>query len=262
MNGRRVGSKCYLFIAWLLAISVLLSAQVAWAVDQIGQVVWVKGVVHAISASQTRELQRRSPIYVGDTLETGVDATGQIVFTDGSQLSLKSNTRLALDKYHYNAKGPATENTFAADLVTGGFRTVTGLISQTHPKGYAVKTPVATIGVRGTDYALFFQKCNAAANQVHQQCGLSLRLDRGAIFAVNDAGKVELNQAKSQVFAQITGLHIMPQIVNAPAPALVNQPVIVAAPPAPPTNTPPPTGGGTVPTGTSGSKNTATFCIH
>ena len=37
-------------------------------------------------------------------------------------------------------------------LLKGGFRAVSGLIGHTRREDYAVQTPVATIGIRGTDY--------------------------------------------------------------------------------------------------------------
>jgi hypothetical protein len=39
------------------------------------------------------------------------------------------------------------------NLIEGGFRTITGAIAKQNPGDYQVNTPVATIGVRGTDYA-------------------------------------------------------------------------------------------------------------
>jgi hypothetical protein len=40
------------------------------------------------------------------------------------------------------------------DLVKGGMRAVTGAIAQRRPEAYKVRTPVATLGVRGTEYYL------------------------------------------------------------------------------------------------------------
>ena len=37
-------------------------------------------------------------------------------------------------------------------LLKGGFRTVSGLIGKINHEDYSVATPVATIGIRGTDY--------------------------------------------------------------------------------------------------------------
>ncbi|MFP5305877.1 MAG: hypothetical protein ACLGI7_08645, partial [Gammaproteobacteria bacterium] len=45
-------------------------------------------------------------------------------------------------------------------LLKGGFRAVSGLIGKADPEEYRVSTPVATIGIRGTDYWVIF--CDAA----------------------------------------------------------------------------------------------------
>ena len=47
-------------------------------------------------------------------------------------------------------------------LLRGGFRAVSGLIGKANPDQYRVRTPVATIGVRGTKYVLIL--CDAACS--------------------------------------------------------------------------------------------------
>jgi hypothetical protein len=44
------------------------------------------------------------------------------------------------------------------NLIEGGFRTITGLIAKQNPSDYQMNTPVATIGVRGTEYAVYFNQ--------------------------------------------------------------------------------------------------------
>jgi hypothetical protein len=139
----------------LLSTLFLLSfSHPIFAADQVGQMVWVKGTVKALSVDQTsRTLQRRSPIYASDTLVTGASDEGQIVFTDNSVVVLRSDTEFKIDQYKFNKTSPS-EGQYAASVAKGGFRTITGLISKANPDNYRVNTPVATIGVRGTDYSI------------------------------------------------------------------------------------------------------------
>src|SRR3546814_7082028 len=47
-------------------------------------------------------------------------------------------------------------------LLKGGFRAVSGLIGRVDHEEYRVSTPVATIGIRGTDYYVY--QCDAACD--------------------------------------------------------------------------------------------------
>jgi hypothetical protein len=124
----------------------------------IAQVVWVKGSLKASGSNQTsRALTRRSPIFLGDTLTTDKNGSGQIVFSDNSTLSLTEDSVFKIEKYKLMKGTDAKKSEFAANLVKGGFRTVTGLIPKNNPDNYQVNTPVATIGVRGTGYAVVYR---------------------------------------------------------------------------------------------------------
>ncbi len=123
----------------------------------IGRVVWVKGTLKALmSNKEERLLQKMSVIYLHDTLITDAVSEAQVAFTDASLMTFYPNTQLSLDKYQYsmrrNKKGVGS---YVANLIEGGFRTITGLIAKNNPIDYQVNTPVATIGVRGTDYAVY-----------------------------------------------------------------------------------------------------------
>jgi hypothetical protein len=49
-------------------------------------------------------------------------------------------------------------------LLKGGFRSVSGLIGKLNPDEYRVATPVATIGIRGTDYLVVVCDANCATD--------------------------------------------------------------------------------------------------
>ena len=115
--------------------------------------VWVNGTVKAAFPEQApRVLARGSVIYEQDTVTTAPGSTGEIVFTDNSIISLRSDTTFVIEQYSFNQKSPASGGQYIMNLIKGGFRTITGFIAKSQPENYQVKTPVATIGVRGTSY--------------------------------------------------------------------------------------------------------------
>lgn len=130
----------------------------------VARVVWTKGTFNASMPGDAvkRELKRDSKIYMNDTLSTGPDSQAQIVFTDESNMTFRPSTEMYINQYNYNPKTkPAEKKTtgkYVMDLVTGGFRTITGWVAKNNPDDYSVNTPVATIGVRGTEFSIVYEK--------------------------------------------------------------------------------------------------------
>lgn len=122
--------------------------------EAVGRVVWVNGSsFKAMSADNTtRVLQKTSVIYLYDKLITDDHTQAEIVFTDNTLITFHPSTDFTIDTYSFNKSQKPSVEKSVMSLIQGGFRTITGLIAKSNPPGYAVKTPVATIGVRGTDY--------------------------------------------------------------------------------------------------------------
>ena len=198
------------------------AAPAAANAQAIGQVIWVKGTVKAATGDASpRTLERRSPLYQGDVITTDPSGTGEIAFTDSSIVSLRSSTEFKVDAYNYKPGGPPAESKSVMSLVKGGFRTITGAIPKENPDAYQVNTPVATIGVRGTNYSAFYSK----------QEGLVTKIDLGRIIIKNQFGQTELNKALQNVYS-IVKFNEAPQTTTKP-PAVFNtgQPPLVPVAP-------------------------------
>lgn len=125
----------------------------------VGRVVWITGTFKAFMPNkEERILQKTSLIYLNDTLVTDDKSKAQIVFTDQSLMTFREDTKFYIDKYSYH-KTPknGSVGSYVMKLIEGGFRTITGLIAKSKPSDYEVNTPVATIGVRGTDYTVYYK---------------------------------------------------------------------------------------------------------
>lgn len=135
--------------AWL-ALLALLFAGTAQAQDTAATVLSLQGQVSAVSAAGlTRQLDQGSALYQGDRVDTGDDATVSIRFTDNSRFDLAENSSMSVDNYAYSAE----QSSFTASIFKGAFRFVSGLIAQRRSRAMGVRTPVATIGIRGTSVA-------------------------------------------------------------------------------------------------------------
>ncbi|HEU5481405.1 MAG TPA: FecR domain-containing protein, partial [Candidatus Tumulicola sp.] len=72
--------------------------------------------------------------------------------SDNSLLSAGPNSELALDQYSFD---PTTnEGRFDTKLSKGTLAVVSGRIAKQSPKAMTVRTPGATLGVRGTEFVV------------------------------------------------------------------------------------------------------------
>ncbi|UAA39873.1 FecR domain-containing protein [Paraneptunicella aestuarii] len=136
----------------ILVSSSLISGYAAQAATTAGKTMVVKGDVQAFETeADSRQLQRRSPIYDIDTVTTKANSKAQFRMTDGTLLALKESSQILISEYQYE---PGNEgNSAVIELVEGGLRSVTGAIKSNNGS-YQLKTPVGSIGIRGTHFEI------------------------------------------------------------------------------------------------------------
>ncbi len=180
------------------------AAATAAAPNVIGRVTVSRGRVTARGADgRRRTLERRSPLFEGDVLNTGVRGRVQILFRDGARLSLRPNTEMSLDEYKFTEAAPERDRS-RMNLRRGGFRTVTGRIGQRSRGRYRVDTPFAQIGVRGTDWG-------ALAEDV-----VVIGVNTGATEVSNDGGSVLIGPDYNFAFAVVESPDTAPVPVAEP----------------------------------------------
>ncbi len=177
----------------------------ACAADRAGTVVLAVGnVTDQAADGNRRTLHDGDGIYSGDSLSTGRGAYLDLDFADGGRILLRPGTRFQVERYHYAAAGPAQtaapatarseihESAFFR-LIKGGLRAISGLIGHVTRADYRLDTPVATIGIRGTEYDVRYcnNDCGDKAGAAGAlQNGLYTGVDRGAIAISNRAGEI------------------------------------------------------------------------
>src|SRR5437667_6289574 len=129
----------------LLSAPGLALAQAGRFLLAVGDVVVARGQAEIRAATGT-------PVQSGDTIRLGPASNAQIRMTDESIVGLRPGTVFRIDAYEYSGQA---EPRSIFSLLKGGFRTVTGAIGRLHNRErYAVRTPTATIGIRGTHYTV------------------------------------------------------------------------------------------------------------
>ncbi|MES2295947.1 MAG: FecR family protein [Pseudomonadota bacterium] len=138
----------------LLFAALLLVASLSWAGQVAGTVTRLSGPLMAQKADGTaKALAIKSEVEQGDTLVTKKDTYAQIKFIDNSEITLKPNTTFKVENFAFDAGKPEEDNA-AFNLVKGGLRSVTGLLGKRNKEKFALKTPGATIGIRGTTFTV------------------------------------------------------------------------------------------------------------
>ncbi len=130
-------------------LALLVAAAFAGHVDaNTGRVEFVYGGATLRNAQGDRPLTRGVDLRTGDAVIT-TDGRAQIRFSDGAFVSLQPNTEFKIDEYRFDGQTDGSERGIFA-LAKGAMRTVTGLVGRVNRRSYEVRTPTATIGIRGT----------------------------------------------------------------------------------------------------------------
>jgi hypothetical protein len=147
----------------LTGLLFALAAGAALA-GQAGELAAARGVVTAQSAQgAARIVGSGSPIHEGDVVTTGPRSLAVLKLLDGTRITLRPESSFQVERFN------AAENQESAvfTLFKGGLRAVTGFISKRNPQAMRLRTSVATIGIRGTEFdaRLCGADCQAEAKQ-------------------------------------------------------------------------------------------------
>ena len=118
----------------------------------IGRVTTVDGEVSVTRVDGTVvELAVDSLVFAGDVLVTSANSALGLVFNDQSIFSMGADSRMLLDKLVYDPESGEGFSTFS--VVKGIFSLVSGEIGANNPDAMVVRTPGATLAIRGTKVA-------------------------------------------------------------------------------------------------------------
>jgi hypothetical protein len=139
-------------IIFKIAFLTSLMLVTAWAqTAPVARVAVSVGEAKKLSPSgQIEKLLVGSSLMAGDRIRTGADGVAILVFTDEGRISLRADSELLIRHYDIDPTGVKTR--IELELVKGTVRQISGNGSRAQPERYRLNTPVAVIGVRGTDF--------------------------------------------------------------------------------------------------------------
>jgi hypothetical protein len=130
------------------ACACLVSHNAAAEPVSIGAVDKVQAQVLATQAGATRDLAAAGPVYFRDRMKTGAGARLEAKLDDGTVLTLGENGKLNVDEFVYRPGEQGSK--LALNVTKGAFLFVGGKIEGPTGGNVTIKTPVGTLGVRGT----------------------------------------------------------------------------------------------------------------
>ena len=95
-----------------------------------------------------------APVGEGQMLSTGADGFLYVKTIDNGLFILRPNTKARIVTYHVDTKNPANTQV-KLELLSGVARSKSGTAVKQARQNFRFNTPVAAIGVRGTDFTVF-----------------------------------------------------------------------------------------------------------
>jgi hypothetical protein len=176
------GNRMLWGLIFALTLCSCLSTSQAAAQDAIGRVSRIQGDASGTRGSTTQSLGANASVYSNEVVPTGDGTRLEITFKDNTRLTLSERVKLTLDTYIYERTAGLGTIKFE---VAGAFRYVSGRLSKLAKADVSVTTPVANIGIRGTDFW---------AGPIDNQA-LGVFLITGAVSVSNAVGTQILNRA-------------------------------------------------------------------
>lgn len=155
--------------------------------NDIGSVTQSRGTGEVVRNQTKYNVRPQLPIRQNDTVKTG-NGRVRITFVDDSTVNVTEQSRLVIDDFVYNGNPSASRMALRFASGTARFTSGSGRIAKPN---IALRTPSATIAVRGTDFT-------TTVDEFGKSLIILLPSDDGTVGEItvsNAAGIVVLNQA-------------------------------------------------------------------
>jgi len=133
----------------IIGASLGLAAQSAFA-EQAGKIIFVAGAAHIAE----RPAALGMAVQEGELLSTGADGYLYVKTVDNGLFILRPQTQARIAAYHVDTQNSANTRV-KLELLGGVARSKSGEAVKQARQNFRFNTPVAAIGVRGTDFTVF-----------------------------------------------------------------------------------------------------------
>ena len=174
----------------LLTLTTLVTNSFA----SIGEVTIHNGsaVIDRQDGDKNIEVEKQLDVFSYDTVKTGQGQVG-IKFIDDTRVDVTAHSKLIIDEFVYDPNTNTGKLSLKATL--GTVRYASGQIAKNSAQNVEIKTPTATIAVRGTDFAMTVNEIGGSTIVLLPSCNGNGQCYVGEIEVQTDAGFVIMNQA-------------------------------------------------------------------
>jgi hypothetical protein len=219
----------------LLLALLLTVASPSWA--GIGTVSENKGTACEVERNKKKMSGvKGAEIESMDTYTTGA-CVSNITFKDDTKVKITENSRLLIDDFVFDPKA-SDAGKLALKVGMGTVRYASGQIAKNNPQQVNIKTPTATVAVRGTDFTMTVDETGQSLVMLVPSCKdeseqkkyelEEQRCKVGKIIVSNDAGTVILDKAFEATYVtSSTASPTSPVVVNTVEGKIGNNLIIV-----------------------------------
>jgi hypothetical protein len=180
---------------WVV-VFVLMMAPTAFAA--VGSVTEQTGTAAQIQRNKAKlDINKGTGVEMNDVITTANSKLG-LTFQDNTKVKLTEQSRLMIDDFVYDPK-KKDAGKLGMKVAIGTVRYASGQVAKNNPQAVALKTPTATIAVRGTDFTMTVDEVGKSLIVLLPSCPDNYKKESecvvGEIEVATDVGSVILNQA-------------------------------------------------------------------
>ena len=215
-------------IIWCLIILLFISTFSAFAADVIGDVINTEGSAGIERTDgKTKNAEKDLDIFQYDTVKTGKGKVA-IGFIDDTRVDITQHSKLIIDEFVYDPNTKTGSLSLKAAL--GTVRYASGQIAKTSPTAVQIKTPTATIGVRGTDFTMTIDEIGSSTIILLPSCDSNGFCFVGEITVESDAGQVIMNTAFQATTVDTISSKPLPPVILTLEEEFINNLIIISQP--------------------------------
>jgi hypothetical protein len=198
----------------LVTTTLLLLLSPINSAAPVGRVTEQTGPTEILRNKKSVESSINTAVEMQDTVTTAKSRV-TLSFEDKTTVKITEQSKLVIDDFVYDAsKGTGK---LAMRVALGTARYASGQIAKNNPQAVNVRTPTATVAVRGTDFSMTVDELGRSLVMLLPSCDKKGCVT-GAILVSNEAGSVLLDVAY-----QATVVNSLTSAPSTPAVVLIDQ---------------------------------------
>lgn len=182
----------------LFALFLILLSTPVYA--NIGSITEFRGGGQIKRGAKVTTAAKGAAVQKMDTVSTNSQGKFRITFNDSTTVNITENSRLLIDDFVYDGGGKA-KGKLGLRVALGTVRYTSGKIAHGNAKGVNIRTPTATIAVRGTDFVMSVDEAGRSTVVLVPECYNELDITKqtaecpnGMIDVITASGVVTLDK--------------------------------------------------------------------